>query len=194
MDEVDVTGLLRRWSQGDREAFETLVPAVYEHLRKLAGNVLSAEASAGPMQRTALVHELYLKLVDQERAQWRDREQFFGIAVKIMRRLMIDEARSRSAAKRGSKAAHVPVHEALDAPARECRTILAVDEALKRFAEIDPLRSQIVEMRYFGGMDLEEIASLLQVSRTSVKRHWTVARMWLHRELGDVFPDQTQDR
>jgi RNA polymerase sigma factor (TIGR02999 family) len=148
--------------------------------------VVRREGAATPMQRTALVHELYLKLVDQERAQWRDREHFFGIAVKLMRRLMIDEARQRFAAKRGSGAVHVPVDEALDKPAESSATMLAIDEALTRFAEIDPERSSIVEMRYFGGFDLDEIAELTKVSRTTVKRHWTVARMWLHRELSSM--------
>jgi len=184
MEREDITGLLHRWSDGDPVALEKLMPIVYDELRRLAQNVVRHEGGNPPQQRTALVHELYLRLVDQQRAQWRDREQFFGIAVKMMRRLMIDDARQRYAAKRGAGAVHVPVDEALDQPAETSRTMIAIDEALTRFAEIDPERSRIVELRYFGGLDLEEIADLMQVSRTTVKRHWTVARMWLHRELG----------
>lgn len=183
-DSHDITGLLRKWSDGDSTAFDQLMPLVYDHLRRIAGGIARQENGGRPPQGTALVHELYLKLVDQNRAQWRDREQFFGIAVRIMRRILVDEARLRVASKRGAGAVHVPVNEALDAPVTDSsRTAIAVDEALTRFSEVDPLRGRIVEMRYFGGMDLEEIADVLQVSRTTVKRHWTVARMWLHREL-----------
>jgi len=183
MTNHDVTGLLQHWSSGDQQAFERLVPIVYDELRKLADGSLRQEPTDLILQPTALVHELYLKLVDQKRAQWRDREQFFGVASKMMRRILVDHARQRLAGKRGAGAAHVPVEEALDQPAETNRTVLAVDDALTRFAEIDPQRSRIVEMRYFGGLDLEEIADLMQVSRTTVKRHWSVARMWLHREL-----------
>ncbi len=183
MTNHDVTGLLQHWSSGDQQAFERLVPIVYDELRRLADGSLRQEPTDLILQPTALVHELYLKLVDQKRAQWRDREQFFGVASKMMRRILVDHARQRLAGKRGAGAAHVPVEEALDQPAETSRTVLAVDDALKRFAEIDPERSRIVEMRYFGGLDLEEIADLMQVSRTTVKRHWSVARMWLHREL-----------
>jgi RNA polymerase sigma factor (TIGR02999 family) len=180
----DVTGLLHLWSQGDEQAFERLVPLVYDELRRLAGTVLRQEGPRAAVQRTALVHELYLKMVAQDRAQWRDREQFFGIAVKMMRRLIVDDARQRLAAKRGAGAVHLPVEEqAIDQPSGAIETTLAVDTALTRFAQLDPERSRIVELRYFGGMDLAEIAELLGVSRTTVKRQWTVARMWLHREL-----------
>jgi RNA polymerase sigma factor (TIGR02999 family) len=183
MTNHDVTGLLQHWSGGDQQAFERLVPIVYDELRRLADGSLRRESTDHTLQPTALVHELYLKLVDQKRAQWRDREQFFGVAAKMMRRILVDHARQRLAGKRGAGAVHVPVEEALDQPAESSRTVLAVDEALTRFAGIDPERSRIVEMRYFGGLDLEEIADLMQVSRTTVKRHWSVARMWLHREL-----------
>lgn len=187
MSNEDVTGLLRHWSEGDQAAFERLVPIIYDELRRIADGLLRREGNGNALQPTALVHELYLKLVDQKRAQWRDREQFFGIASKMMRRILVDQARQRLADKRGGGAVHLPVDEALDHPAESSRTLLAVDEALSRFAQIDPERSRIVEMRYFGGLELEEIAELMHVSRTTVKRHWSVARMWLHRELqGEV--------
>lgn len=187
MEAADITGLLRQWSGGDPAAFDRLVPLVYDELRRLAQKLVGREGDGRWMSRTALVHELYLKLSEQERAQWRDRQQFFGVAVKLMRRLMIDEARARQAAKRGAGVELLPVEEALDRAQEPGREVLAIDEALTRFAGIDPLRSQIVEWRYFGGMDLEEIADVLQVSRTTVKRHWTVARLWLHRELQTEF-------
>jgi len=184
MSKGDITQLLQQWSSGDPEAFERLLPIVYDELRRIADGFLRFEPDGHTLQSTALVHELYLKLVDQERAQWQDRAHFFTVAAKMMRRILVDHARKRVAGKRGSGAAHLPVDEALDQPAESSRMLLAVDEALTRFAELDPERSQIVEMRYFGGMNLEEIADVLHVSRTTVKRHWTVARMWLHRELG----------
>jgi RNA polymerase sigma-70 factor, ECF subfamily len=181
---AEVTALLHRWSAGEQAALDRLVPIVYGELRQMAQGYLRFESGGHPLQPTALVHELYLKLVDQERAQWRDREQFFGVAAKMMRRILVDHARKSMAGKRGARAAHVTMDQALEVPAPD-RTLLAVDEALTRFAEIDPERSRIVELRYFGGLELQEIAELLQVSRTTVKRHWTVARMWLHRALED---------
>jgi RNA polymerase sigma-70 factor (ECF subfamily) len=183
----NVTDLLQAWSGGNSEAFERLVPLVYGELRRMADNFLRFERTDHTLQPTALVHELYLRMVDQDRARWQDRAHFFSVAAKMMRRILVDHARKHRTEKRGAGVEHVPVEEALDQPARSSRTLIAVDEALTRFAEFDPERSRIVEMRYFGGMDLEEIADLLQVSRTTVKRHWSVARMWLHRELEADF-------
>lgn len=181
----DITDLLRQWSGGSPEAFDRLVPLVYDELRHMAGGFLQGEREGHLLQPTALVHELYLRMVDQDRAQWEDRSHFFAVAAKMMRRLLVDHARKRLAGKRGNGAEHVPIEEALDHPEQAPSAVLAVDEALTRFAAFDPERSRIVELRYFGGLDLAEIAGLLQVSRTTVKRHWTVARMWLHRELED---------
>jgi len=186
LQKAEVTALLHRWSAGEQAALDRLVPIVYSELRRLAEAYLRLEAGRHLLQPTALVHELYLKLVDQERAQWRDREQFFGIAAKMMRRILVDHARKALAGKRGARAEHLTIDEALELPAPN-RSLLAVDEALTRFADIDPERARIVELRYFGGLELQEIADLLEVSRTTVKRHWTVARMWLHRELEDQF-------
>ena len=178
-----VTQILAQMGAGDPTAAEQLLPLVYAELRSLAAARLDREPSGQTLQPTALVHELYLRLVDQKRAQWRDREQFFGIAAKMMRRILVDRARQRSAGKRGAGALHLPIEEALDRPSGEGRAVLAIDEALARFGEIDPERARVVELRYFGGLDLDEIAAVMQVSRTTVKRHWSVARMWLHREL-----------
>jgi len=183
MGKSEITNLLRQWSGGSPEAFEQLVPLVYDELRHIAGGFLKGEREGHLLQPTALVHELYLRMVDQDRAQWQDRSHFFAVAAKMMRRLLVDHARKRVTGKRGSGAEHVPIEEALDHPEQSSASIIAVDEALTRFAALDPERSKIVELRYFGGLDLAEIAELLQVSRTTVKRHWSVARMWLHREL-----------
>ncbi|MCU0244928.1 MAG: sigma-70 family RNA polymerase sigma factor [Bryobacter sp.] len=183
MGKSEITNLLQQWSGGSPEAFDHLVPLVYDELRHMAGGFLRGEREGHLLQPTALVHELYLRMVDQERAQWQDRSHFFAVAAKMMRRILVDHARKRVAAKRGGGAEHIPIEDALDHPAQSSITVLAIDEALTRFAAFDPERSRIVELRYFAGLELEEIAELLQVSRTTVKRHWTVARMWLHREL-----------
>lgn len=183
MPSNDVTELLRQWSIGDQDAYQRLLPIVYDELRRMAGGFLRHEREGHTLQPTALVHELYMRMVDQSRSDWHDRAHFFSVAAKMMRRILVDHARKRITDKRGSGAEHLPLDEALDTPVHPDKALLAVDDALTRFAEFDPERSRIVEMRYFGGMDLAEIADILQVSRTTVKRHWTVARMWLHREL-----------
>lgn len=183
MSKGEITELLQQWSGGNPEARDLLVPLVYEELRQMAGNFLRFERAENTLQPTALVHELYLKMVDQDRTSWEDRSHFFSVAAKLMRRILVDHARKHLAGKRGAGMAHVPLEDALDHPAPSDRAVLAVDRALTRFAEFDPERSHIVELRYFGGLDLAEIADLLRVSRTTVKRHWSVARMWLHREL-----------
>ncbi|MBL8228385.1 MAG: sigma-70 family RNA polymerase sigma factor [Bryobacterales bacterium] len=179
----DVTELLRKWSVGDQAAYDLLLPMVYDELRRMAGSFLRFERGNHTLQPTALVNELYMRMVDQNRAQWQDRAHFFSVAAKMMRRILVDHARKRTTGKRGSGAEHLPIEDALDVPSESDSALIAVDAALTRFSEIDPERSRIVEMRYFGGMDLAEIADVLQVSRTTVKRHWTVARLWLHREL-----------
>ncbi len=190
MEKGHVTALLQRWASGDAEAFGHLMPLVYDELRRMADGFLRHERNDHTLQPTALVHELYLRMVDQDRANWQDRAHFFSVAAKMMRRILVDHARKQITGKRGSRAVHLPIEEALDQAERSNRTLLAVDAALTRFAELDPERSRIVEMRYFGGLDLEEIATLMQVSRTTVKRHWSVARMWLHRELEAEFHGQ----
>lgn len=183
MGQGEVTELLRQWSGGKPEAREQLLPLVYDELRRMADSFLRGERQGHTLQPTALVHELYIKMVDQHSARWQDRAHFFGVASKMMRRILVDHARKHGSVKRGAGVIHLPVDEALDAAAPSSNAVLAVDEALTRFAELDPERSEIVELRYFGGLDLAEIAELKQVSRTTIKRHWTVARMWLHREL-----------
>jgi RNA polymerase sigma factor (TIGR02999 family) len=183
MEASDVTELLREWAAGDEQALERLIPLVYADLRRVADGYLRREGAAQTLQPTALVHELYLKLANQDRMEWRNREQFFATAAFLMRRLLVDRARRRLAGKRGGGASLVPIDEAVDRAAEPNRALLAVDAALTRFAELDPERARVVELRYFGGLDMEEIAEVLQVSRTTVKRHWTVARMWLHKEI-----------
>ncbi len=179
----DVTALLREWSGGDPAAFERLFPLIYDELHRMAGAFLHHERVSHTLQPTALVHELYLRMVDQDRATWQHRAHFFSVSAKMMRRILVDHARKRIAEKRGAGAVLLPIEDALDHPAPSSNLLVAVDAALTKFGEIDPERCRIVELRYFGGLDLAEIADLLRVSRTTVKRHWSVARMWLHREL-----------
>jgi RNA polymerase sigma factor (TIGR02999 family) len=183
-DDDDITALLKQWEAGDRAALDQLAETLYRDLRRIAGAVLSDESGERTMQRTALVHELYLKLVEQKRARWENRAQFFAVAAQLMRRILVDRARRKLAAKRGGDGGKLPLDEALEMSAESGETVVAIDRALRKFAGIDPAAAQLVEMRYFGGLSLEEIADLRGVSRTSVKRDWSAARMWLHRELG----------
>ena len=179
----DVTALLRQWSGGDPSAFEQLIPLIYDELHRMAQGFLRHERVNHTLQPTALIHELYMRMVDQGRSRWEDRAHFFSVAAKMMRRVLVDHARRHLAEKRGSGLAPLPIEEALDHPEPSSSLLVAIDSALTKFAAIDPERCHIVELRYFGGLDLAEIANLLGVSRTTVKRHWSVARMWLHREI-----------
>jgi RNA polymerase sigma-70 factor, ECF subfamily len=179
----NVTLLLERWSGGDESALSELMPIVYGELRRLAGAYLRREGPGHTLQPTALVNEAYLKLVDQQRARWQNRAQFFGVAARLMRRILIDHARARRAAKRGG-GPH-SFHLSLDALAADApeADLLAVHEALERLAAIDPQQGRIVELRFFGGLSIEETAEVLGVGHATVERDWKVARAWLRREL-----------
>lgn len=179
----DVTRLLIDWSGGDREAFDRLLPLVYDELRQLARSYLSRERQEHTLQPTALVNEAYLRLVGQDRVQWQSRAHFFGIAAQIMRRLLVDHARAGKAGKRGAGAERVAV-ELIDIPAAEGNVDLdALDQALERLAALDERQSRIVELRYFAGATNEETAEALGISVATVKREWTIARAWLHKQL-----------
>lgn len=179
----DVTGLLLAWGRGEEKALEELVPLVYDELRRLAGQYLRRERRGHTLQPTALVNEAYLKLVNQKRVAWKNRGQFFAVASRMMRRLLVDHARRHHADKRGGGVAHVPLEEAeARAPAREV-DVIALDRALERLATLDATQAKIVELRYFGGLTLEESAEVLGTSRATVVRAFRVARAWLEREL-----------
>jgi RNA polymerase sigma factor (TIGR02999 family) len=187
-----VTPLLLAWGSGDRAALDALVPVVYSELRRQAARALRREGAGHTLQATALVHEAYLRLVDQRRAEWRNRAQFFGVAAELMRRVLIDHARARHTAKRGGGAAPVTLglggaglsDAAADVAAEEpAAEVLALDEALSRLAAMDPEMARLVELRYFGGLTIEETAEVLGVSPATVKREWATARGWLRREL-----------
>lgn len=180
---AEVTQLLRDWSQGDALALEKLIPLVFEDLRKIASGLFRRENEAHTLQPTALVNEVYLRLIDQRQVQWQNREQFFAVAAMLMRRILVDYAKRRQTVKRGSQAVKIPLDEAIGIPQAADLDMEALDEALSRLAEIDPRQSRIVELRFFVGLSHEEIAELLGISVTTVKREWKTARLWLFREL-----------
>lgn len=185
----DVTRLLYDLGHGDQQAFDRLVPLVYHELSVLAHHHLRVEQPGHTLNTTALVHEAYLKLVDQTRAEFRNRHEFFAVASQAMRRILTDYARRRQAEKRGGGLARVPLDEAADIPSGdfltdgEANELIALDAALHRLADFNPLGAQIVQYRFFGGLSHEEIAEMLSTSERSVRRSWTVARAWLRREI-----------
>lgn len=179
----EITGLLLAWSDGNREALERLTPLVYQELRRLAESYLRRERAGHTLQPTALAHEAYLKLIDQQCVRWQNRAHFFGIAAQAMRRILVDHARTRLAEKRGSGAPVVSLDEAIDAAVQRADQLVALDEALKTLAEMDPQKSRVVELKYFGGMTLEETAEVLGISRATVIREWRMAKAWLYGEL-----------
>ena len=178
-----VTRFLHAWHAGDTESFDRLIPLVYTELRRLAASLMAGD-SPNTLQPTALVHEAFLRLIDQKRVDWQDRRHFLLISARIMRRIIIDHARARNSLKRGGKMARVPIDEALDVFEKRCSEYLKLDEALDRFAEIDPLKAAVIELRVFGGLTQEETAEALGVSRPSVVRYYKIAKAWLRRELG----------
>jgi len=184
----DVTRLLDAWSNGDRQAFDRLVPLVVDDLRKMARAQLARESPGHTLQPTALVNELYLKLVGKRSVSWQSRSQFFATMSQTMRRILVDLARRRMALRKGGDAIQVTFDRALGIPASAGPgrgvDIVALDAALQRLAEIDPRQTRIVELRYFGGLTLRETADALEVSTMTVKREWRTARLWLLRELG----------
>lgn len=180
----DITGLLSRWAEGDAEAFGALMPVVYDELRKLAAHYLSKERSDHTLQPTALVHEAYLRLSGIRDMELRNRAHFYGAAAQVMRRVLVDHARQRRALKRGGPSAvSVPFEEAMDTVIEAGVDFLALDEALAALEKIAPARARVVELRYFGGLSVEETAEYLGVAPATVKRHWAFARAWLFSRL-----------
>lgn len=184
----DVTELLLDWSEGDEAALGRLIPRVEAELRQIARRHMHREARGHTLQPTALVNELYLKLVDQRRVQWRNRAHFYGTAANIMRRILVDHARIRNAEKRGQGARPVSLEEVSDVPAKPNRAqpdvdLIALDDALKFLAEVDERQSRIVELRYFTGLGHREIGEVLGISDRTVRREWRTARLWLHQEI-----------
>jgi RNA polymerase sigma factor (TIGR02999 family) len=179
----DVTQLLLDWSAGDESARERLVPLVFDELRRIARRYLNREGREHTLQPTALVHELYLKLVDRRRVQWKNRAQFFGVAAEMMRQVLVDHARARLTKKRGEGVAPRSLDDFWGLAEKEDEDLVALDGALKDLAVLDPRQARVVELRFFAGLDNEEIAEVLGVSTTTVKRDWRTARLWLRRQI-----------
>jgi RNA polymerase sigma-70 factor (ECF subfamily) len=180
---AQVTNLLVAWGQGDEAAFERLIPLVHAELRRIAQRHMGRERDGHTLQPTALVNEAYLKLIDAQHVQWQDRAHFFAMSSRLMRRVLVDAARARGYQKRGGGAHQVTLDEGhVGAKEREA-DVVALDDALTALAAIDERKSQVVEMRYFGGLSIEETAEALGVSVRTVKRDWTIAKLWLLREL-----------
>jgi RNA polymerase sigma factor (TIGR02999 family) len=181
VEEHDVTLLLRQWSDGDRQALHALLPIIYDELRQVAHQYLHREPREQTLQTTALVHEAYLKLIDQRSVNWQSRAHFFAIAAQAMRRILIDNARKRSATKReGEK---ISLEDVAIISTDRAEHLLALDEALQRLEEFDSQQSRIVELRYFGGLTIEETAAAMDLSPATVKREWAMARAWLYQAI-----------
>ena len=179
----EITRLLRAWGSGDQAAMERLAPLIYRDLHRLARGRMRRERDGHTLQTTALVNEAYLRLVDVQNVRWQDRAHFFAIAGQVMRRILVDAARARAAGKRGGDAGCVPLDESIDAMPGRDPELIRLDEALEALARVDPRKAQVVEMRFFGGLSVEDIAEVLHSSPRTVARDWSLARAWLLREL-----------
>ena len=180
----EITGLLVDWSNGDQTALEKLLPLVEQELRRLAHSYMRRENPDHTLQTTALVNEAYLKLIDQKKTRWQNRAHFFGIAARIMRRILLNYARDQHREKRGGKAVQVSLSEASVVCLEKPEELIALDEALERLAAVDERKSRVVELRYFGGLEIDEIAEVLKVAPITVMRDWKFAKAWLFREMG----------
>lgn len=183
--EHDVTQLLRDWSDGHQNAFDELLPIIYNELRRIAHNYLNRERGDHTLQTTALVHEAYLKLIDQHSVQWQNRAHFFAIAAQAMRRILIDNARRHAAVKRGEMPEKISLEDAESISIGKDETLLALDEALCELETIDLQQSRVIELRYFGGLTIEETAEVMNLSPATVKREWAMARAWLFKKITD---------
>lgn len=182
----ELTQMLIQLSEGKTQVVNDILPLIYDELRSLASNYLRRERSDHTLQPTALVHEAYIKLIDQTQVKWQNRAHFFGIAANIMRRILVDYARKHHAEKRGGDAEKMPLEEEiLIVSEGKSAELLALDEALENLAKVDPQKSKIVELRYFGGLSVEETAEVLGVSEITVKRHWRMAKAWLYGQLAN---------
>jgi RNA polymerase sigma-70 factor (ECF subfamily) len=179
----DVTQLLRAWSEGDQAALEMLTPLVYRELHRRAHRQMAQERSGQILQTTAIVNEIYVQLIDLRGVSWRDRAHFFALSSRLIRRVLIDAARSRASLKRGAGSPHVALDENLLVSTEPPADVVALDEALIALGGIDQRKSQVVELRFFGGLSIEETAEVLKVSPETVKRDWKLAKAWLRREL-----------
>ena len=184
-----ITELLVAWSGGDQAALEKLTPLVYDELHRLAHRYMGQERPGHMLQTSGLVNEAYIRLIDWKNVRWQNRAHFFGVSAQLMRRILVDFARSRDYAKRGGAARQVTLDEAAGVPAQSGADLVALDQALNDLARLDERQSKVVEMRFFGGLKLEEVAEVLKVSVGTVRRDWSLARAWLHKELSRAGSD-----
>ncbi len=176
--------MLKKWSEGNQEVLDKLMPLVYDELRRQASRYLRRERANHTLQTTALIHEAYLKLIDQNQVEWQNRTHFFAIAAQAMRRILVDYARERNREKRGGAAENLPLEEAAFVVSEEKSVdLVALDEALTRLAEFDERQARVVELRYFSGLSIDETADILGVSNVTVRRDWNMAKAWLHRQI-----------
>jgi RNA polymerase sigma-70 factor (ECF subfamily) len=185
----EVTQLLLAWSEGDKQAFDRLVPLVYDELRRLARNYMRKERAGQTLQTTALIYEAYVRLIDANRVEWQNRAHFFGVAARLMRQILVGFARERGSQKRGGGARRVSLDEAMIIDEGRDEDLVALDEALDALGQFDARKAQVVEMRYFGGLTEEEIAETLNVSPETVRRDWRLARSWLRQRLSGKQTD-----
>jgi RNA polymerase sigma factor (TIGR02999 family) len=185
----DVTGLLRAWSAGDEDALQKLAPMVYQELHRAARGYMAGERSSHTLQATALINEVYLRLMHAKPTDWQDRAHFFAVSAQMMRRILIDFARSRNYQKRGGGAHHLPLDEALVVSPQPDGDLVALDDALKRLSQMDERKGRVVELRFFGGLDVKETAEVLKVSDETVMRDWRLAKVWLLRDLSGTNHD-----
>jgi|SRR6266852_4512715 len=186
-----ITELLLCWSQGDDRALDKLTPLVYQDLRRLASYFLRGERPGHTLQSTALVHEAYLKLAKQKKLQWQNRNHFYAVAARVMRQILVDYARRHRRLKRGGGASLLPLNEGLVFAPEQSAELLALDQALECLAEIDPRKTRVVELRFFGGLDNQQTAEILNISANTVMRDWNMAKTWLRREMN---AGETHDR
>ena len=192
---AEITQLLKAWSQGDHTALERLAPEVYEQLRRMARRHMRRERAGHTLQTTALVNEVYLRLVDVDDVSWQDRAHFFAVSAQMMRRILVDAARARASVKRGGRAERVDhptdvdFDQIPDLSSQRDRELIAVDDALEALARMDPRKTRVIELRFFGGLSVEETAAVLRISPQSVMRDWKLAKAWLARELGNAGSD-----
>lgn len=180
---AEITRLLQAWRGGDQGAFDALAPLVYAELRKIAHGYMRGEREEATLQATALVHEAYLRLVDVGRVDWQDRAHFFAVSAQVMRRILVDAARSRLRVKRGGNEVKLNLEEMPDIAGGRSDDVVAVDDALNELAKLDPRKAKVIELRFFGGLSVDETAAVLKISPQSVMRDWRLARSWLMREL-----------
>jgi len=186
MTSATVTQLLHQLSGGNREAVDALTPLVYQELKRIAGGQLRSERPGHTLQATALVHEAYLKMVDQRETSWQNRAHFFGVAAQVMRRILLDYAKGRRREKRGGGAVRATLDEALVIGHDRSADLIEIDEVLTRLEQLDARQAKVVELRFFGGLSVEETAEAMGISEPTVKREWAMARAWLHRELASA--------